>query len=377
MKLFRAKASCSPSWRELAVIGLLFLALTARAATGSRFTIAVIPDTQCYCDATNAARPQPASSLIFRDQMQYLADQKSALNIVFATHVGDVVEHGDLYDQEWQYAANAMNVLAASGIPFGVAPGNHDYDNCSHPSNNRPLLGNLKWTQYFGPESKYFSGKSWYGGATNGGLDSWQTFPAGGKTFLHISLELEAGDEAIAWVSGVIAQHPEMPVMVTTHEYLGFRDGPDGKGTYLDDGSRKGLSYNNAAQVWRKLIAPNDRVFLVLCGHNFSGANNGVSNGENTRTDLNAAGHEVYQVLSDYQGNTAGADGKAGAYAGGAGWLRLMTFDPDAGTIHFQTYSTALKKFAGVPGGPAFNVAPEKSDFTLPIPARVFGTSGR
>ena len=30
--------------------------------------------------------------------MQYLADQKAAMNIVFVTHVGDVVQHGDLYD---------------------------------------------------------------------------------------------------------------------------------------------------------------------------------------------------------------------------------------------------------------------------------------
>ena len=363
-----------PRWGICGWLALLTLA-PGFPAQGARFTIAVIPDTLNYCDSADpTTSPQPASAQIYQRQMQYLARQKTALNLVFATHVGDVVQHGDLFDAEWQNAKSALDALAASGLPFGLSPGEHDYDNYSHAApGNRPVAGNVKWSHYFGPASAYFAGQSWYGGAFTNDLDSFQTFAAGGRTFLHISLELEPSDDAIAWAASVLTDHPGLPTILSTHEYLSFRSDTNGKALYLDGGYRSGLSYNNAQAVWTKLIAPNDQIFLVLCGHSWSNPTNGVSDGENLRTDLNAAGHPVYQVLTDYEANTCDAAGTPNALAGGSGWLRLLTFDTQAGTIHFQTYSTELSENAGVPGGPAFNQAPWLSDFTLPIPDRVFG----
>jgi hypothetical protein len=239
---------------------------------------------------------------------------------------------------------------------------------------NRPLVGNAKWNQYFGPASASFVQKPWYGGSFNGGMDSWQTFTIGGKTFLHISLEMEPSDAAIFWANGVIAANQGMPTIITTHEYLSFDDDTNRLAIYLDDGYMTGLNYNNAQSIWSKLVAPNDQVFMVLCGHDSSSTDSqGVSKGENLRINNNNFGHAVYQVLSDYEGNTFDSSGAPGVYAGGAGWLRLMTFDTQNGTIHFQTYSSALNQYAGVPGGPTFGLPALMSDFTLPIPDRVFG----
>ena len=349
----------------------------ARAGASDRFTVAVIPDTQNYCDVAAASSPQPASAQIFQREMTYLANQKTAQNIVFVTHVGDVVQHGDLYDAEWQNARSALDILAASGIPFGLAPGNHDYDNYSHSTGSRPLVGSAKWQQYFGPDSAYFSGKNWFGGShydtASFGLSSYQTFAAGGKLFLHLSLEMEPSDDTLAWARSVLVSHPGVPTIVTTHEYLGYQNDANGVAVRLADGYMSGEANNQPQAVWDKFIAANDQIFLVLCGHNWSSTVNGVSNGENLRIDNNAFGHPVYQVLSDYQGNTFDASGTPGALTGGAGWLRLMTFDPKAGTIHFQTYSSELNQYAGVAGGPTFGLAASLSDFTLPIPDRVFG----
>ena len=91
---------------------------------------------------------------------------------------------------------------------------------------------------------------------------------------------------------------------------------------------------------------------------------------ENLRIGMNEAGHPVYQVLSDYQGNTS-------ASSGGDGWLRLMTFDLQSQTIHFTTYSPVLDKHAGQKGERTFNQPPEFSDFTLPIPVQVGNEAGR
>ncbi len=352
--------------------------IVVSASPSDKFTIAVIPDTQNYCDVAAASSPQPASTQIFQRETQYLANQKTAQNIVFVTHVGDVVQHGDLYDGEWQNAKSAMDILAASGIPFGLTPGNHDYDNYSHTTNSRPLAGSSKWLQYFGPDSAYFSGKSWFGGShpdsASFGLSSYQTFGAGGKIFLHISLEMEASDDTLAWAKGVIASHPGLPTIVTTHEYLSYQNDTNGVAIRLQDGYMVGEANNQPQALWDKFIAQNDQIFLVICGHNWSSTNaSGISDGENLRVDNNRFGHPVYQVLSDYQGNTFDASGTPGVLTGGAGWLRLMTFDPKAGTIHFQTYSSELNEYAGVSGGPTFGLAASMSDFTLPIPDRVFG----
>ena len=349
--------------------------LGAASASADQFTIGVIPDTQNYCDTASSANPQPASSLIYQEETQYFADQKAARNIVFVTHVGDVVQHGDLYDGEWQNAAAAMNILAASGIPFGMTPGNHDYDNYSHKTGSRPLAGSVKWNQYFGPATTYFSGKSWFGGSFadpySAGVSSYQTFQGGNQTYLHISLEMEASDATLAWAASVIKSHPGLPTIVTTHEYLSYQNDTNGVAIRLQDGYMTGESCNQAQAVWDKFISQNDQIFLVLCGHNWSSTDtNGISDGENLRIDNNAFGHQVYQVLSDYQGNTFDAAGTPGVYTGGAGWVRLMTFDTLAGTIHFQTYSPLLEEYAGVGSGPTFGLPASLSDFTLPIPTR-------
>ena len=200
------------------------------------FTIAVISDTQHYTDGTH---PQPFNKNLFLDQARYLAKNMRGLKLSFVTHVGDVVQHGDgsavdfptrygaPQNIEWRNAMEAMDILDATGAPFGMCTGNHDYDNYKGLE-DIPLASTPSWwKKYFGSGSKYFLGKPWYGGASdkvgyistgsgllrlgehpvkgtpcNYGLSSYQFFSGGGRKFLHISLELEAGDAAIAWAQG-------------------------------------------------------------------------------------------------------------------------------------------------------------------------------
>ena len=182
--------------------------------------------------------------------------------------------------------------------------------------------------------------------------------------------EMEASDDTLAWATSVITNHPGLPTIVTTHEYLSYQNDTNGVAIRLQDGYMVGEPNNQAQAMWDKFISQNDQIFLVICGHNWSSTVNGVSDGENLRIDNNAFGHPVYQVLSDYQGNTFDVNGTPGVLTGGAGWLRLMTFDTQSRTIHFQTYSSELDEYAGVDGGPTFNLPASMSDFTLPIPER-------
>ena len=376
-----------------------FLALILAVLTGSGpawaevFTVAVISDTQNYSDVS---LPQPRGADTFNQQMRYLVEQREAKNLAFVTFVGDIVQHGDgqfrkrvpggagdefsAFDTrgEWDIANTAVSILGRADIPFGMVPGNHDYDNYSWwtendgPGASRPLAGGRTWNLFFGPESRHFAGKPWYGGASANGLNSYQTFVGGGKRFLHLSLEMEPTPAALNWAQGVIDAHPGVPVIVTTHEWLD--PSMTGATTRSNDyrGYFEGAENLSPDQVWDRFIRKNAMIFMVLCGHDFMPSGTpGVSNGENLRIDRNDAGHPVYQMLQDYQGNTVGPDGQAGSANGGAGWLRFMAFDTEARKIRFYTYSTLLDRYAGRNGEATFGVAPESSEFELDFPPQL------
>ena len=369
------------------------------------FTIAVISDTQNYVDCRYQTT-SPPNNTYFIAQTQYLADHKDDLKLVFVTHVGDVVQHGDGTNgspgdltyggtMEWDYAVAAMDVLAATGLPFGLSIGNHDYDNYSYTTANgkKPLKSYVMWKRYFGSDSPYFAGKSWYGGASdelaiNPGISSYQTFCAGGKKFLHISLEMEAGPSALAWAQGVIDAHLGYATIVTTHSYLSPPANSDSSLPLVNAAKRNaastsylkysptgdpttGTEWNDAQGVWDYFLKMNDQIFMVLCGHSWGSTVAGVSKSENIRIDLNQAGNPVYQILTDYQGNT-----KAGS-KGGDGWFRFMEFDMETNNIHSYTYSTLTDTKAGLGTDTTFNQAPTFSDFSLAMPAQVLNATSQ
>jgi hypothetical protein len=94
--------------------------------------------------------------------------------------------------------------------------------------------------------------------------------------------------------------------------------------------------HNSAEDLWREFLSQHDQIFLVLCGHH-----HGVA----TRTDKNAKGHEVLQLLADYQDRgQASLDANVPLVRGqpvpiGDGWLRLLSFDtqPRVPTLRVRT----------------------------------------
>jgi hypothetical protein len=366
------------------------LLVAAGVAQAQTFTIAVVPDTQNYSDV---ALPQPRGQQTFETEMRYLADQRGPKNIAFVTFVGDIIQHGDGQFQlpardgqpmrtldtrdEWDIANTAISILGRSGVPFGMVPGNHDYDNYSWwsedggPGASRPLAGGRTFSFYFGPTSRHFAGKSWYGGATPNGLNSFQTFQGGGQDFLNLSLEMDAPPAVLDWAQGVIDAHPGVPVIISTHEWLA----PSKTGETARSNSTAslfaGTDHLSPDQIWDRFVRKNPTIFMVLSGHAYTPAVEGVSLGENLRIDHNDAGSPVYQVLQDFQGNTVGPDGQAGSANGGGGWLRFMAFDMERRKIRFYTYSPLLDRYAGRNGEATFGVAAGYSEFELDFPPQL------
>lgn len=343
------------------------------------FTVAVIPDTQNYTDYRHQKWSGFKFDAIeqFHDQLKWIrANARSAGgDVVFATHVGDVWQHYSKWmDPEhekrgFKWVPNAGSTVAmspkvhvrgyeipaageafqllAGQLPFSVVPGNHDYDalwtDPAHPPKEgdvgfRHVGGLTGYLTQFSSESTLFKGQLWYVGSHDGGADSAQIFTAGQCKFLHIGLQYHAPDASLAWARDIIARHPGVPTIVTTHDYLhraGERNVKSNPNNVVLDPID-----NDPQMIWDEFISQNAQIFMVLSGH---------IGGQGYSVARNRAGGEVYQVMADYQGRGQTAkDAGAEKTDIGDGWLRLMKFQLDGAkpVIQVRTYSTHYKKFS-------------------------------
>ena len=213
---------------------LIFVAGPASVSAGSSsFTIGVIPDTQNYIDFRHqkAAGFKLDSRLLFKQQMEYLASRSESNggDVAFVASVGDVWQHQtkiidpqhlergfrvetdpilarnakrtrEVLSVELPTALEGFQIISDANIPFGVAPGNHDYDAAwsvaGYPPNRTKKFSELErsvadfgllhiggldnFRTVFGEDTRFFKDKSWYVGSYKGGVNSAQKFFAGG-----------------------------------------------------------------------------------------------------------------------------------------------------------------------------------------------------
>ncbi|GAA3602893.1 PKD domain-containing protein [Agrococcus terreus] len=293
---------------------------TVPGGTGEEpFSLVVVPDTQNYSDGEQAR---------LEAQLRWIRDTRSTLDTAFVVQVGDLV--GDWFiPRQWNNVSTAFRILDDAGVPNTVLPGNHDFDNAT---------GDLGPYNAWFPASRY-AGASWntattrYGGhlgqsqfgpdpIDRGNGDSYALFSAGGRHFLVLNLEWEAPRYALDWADRVLAAHPDRTVIMATHSFITV------DGTRLTTPQRPGGT--SPAALWQDFVRTHCQIRLVVAGHERNG-----ENGEARRTDLNACGQPVQQILSNYQSRPNGGDG----------WLRYYTFDPATDTMRATTYSPTLDRF--------------------------------
>ncbi len=290
--------------------GDLDVSVALRKAAAPEFTIIALPDTQHYSEAF----PH-----IFTAQTQWIVNNKTARNIVFVTHEGDIVEHYDDTD-EWEAAYAAMHLLDGV-VPYGMGPGNHDV-----PTSN--------FNATF-PLSRY-EGEPWYGGhygTTND--NNYQLFSGGGMEFVIVHLTYCPAAAIVSWADSVFKANPDRVGILTTHAYLGA------------SAERSTHGCGSTQFLWDGLALPNANLRFMLSGH---------VHAEARRTDI-ANGKPVFQILADYQDRASG----------GEGWLRILRFVPAENKAYIQTYSPWLNRFE----------SDADSEFTIDFPmGGAFGTAG-
>jgi len=285
--------------------------------------IAIVPDTQNYTG-------QESRQGIVRQQIQWLADNIETENIVFMTHLGDIVGRRQVtvpWEEQWPVASRVFDVLK-DRLPYSMVYGNHDFDTFARSSD-----GATGVQQYFG--AARYASQEWFVGASPDGTNFAQVFELSGIELLHITFKFNPDEESYRWAQEVLEGNFEKPTIVSTHAYL------------TDSGTARGsdelvqAGYDSIGQViWDSFVRKNDQIFMVIGGHNHAGANIEVSgeysdDGEYHQVSMNDNGHAVYEILANYQDYPNGGDG----------WLQLMELDVEKGRISMRTYSPFLDKY--------------------------------
>jgi hypothetical protein len=269
-----------------------------QAVAPADFTLVALPDTQFYSESFPAT---------YTAQTQWIMNNRTALNIKYVPHLGDIVNVATQINQ-WNNADAAMSLLETpvSGFPFGMPycpnVGNHDIASGGNTTN---------YNTYFGVSR--FQGRDYYGGHFGADNDNnIGLFSAGGMDFIVISLEYDTTPDqpVLDWADSVLKANPNRRAIVVSH-YIVETGNPAPFGTQGQ------AIYDN--------LKDNPNLFLMICGHIC---------GEGRRSDA-FNGRTVHSVLTDYQCRTSG----------GNGWLRTITFSPANDTITFKTYSPTLNQF--------------------------------
>jgi hypothetical protein len=272
----------------------LLTLLLVPPAYAAKFTIVVIGDTEDYTEAEDLNQG-------FLALTQWTADNAKKRNIVFLTHVGDIVQdetHGpDRNLTQWVRADQAFDILDnhAPHLPYSVCQGNHDIETQGRPEGTPTRLH-----EYYGKQR--FAGSSWYRGDSPSGNSHYQTFRAGGREYVHLNIEWQPNDATWEWAKQVLQDNKDKPTIISTHYYM--------------DGDRQRGQVGQA--IYERLVQPYPQVFLVLGGHVI---------GHARQTSPNAAGQPVIEVMSNYEDRVNQ----------GENWFRIIELDDTQGIIQFRT----------------------------------------
>lgn len=271
----------------------------------SRFTLAVLPDTQFYSRYSADQFVPRYGSDPFSTQTEWLTAHAEELNIPFVAHLGDVVDRANV-PVEWEAADRAMQKLDDADLPYSILPGNHDVLDAGRKDTELDAA-NEPFNRWFGAARA--AEQATYGGSDPTGLSQFHIFEAEGQRFMSLAIAWNSSDATLAWAQSVLDAHPDVPVILSSHALINI--GPD---------QVSPIETPDNQRMWDALIRKNDQIFLTLNGH-FHGATRQVKQ--------NDFGHDVHQILMDYQM----------AYEGGNGYLGLFEFDLTNGTLSLETGS--------------------------------------
>jgi hypothetical protein len=286
------------------------------------FTVVVLPDTQHYCEK----HPDQ-----FYAQTKWIAAHANERKIAAVFQLGDVTNHNT--PEQWEVAKKAIGTLDGV-VPYFLTLGNHDYSErgvCA----DRTTLYNDYFPVAQAKTTKHFGGT--YDREPERMENSFQTFSAGGRDFLVLSLEFGPRNDVVRWANEVAATHRDKSIVLLTHAYMYFDEtrydwAKRGKDQRWNPHGYKVAAatnddINDGEQLWQKLVSKHENFVLTLNGHV-------LNDGLGRIVTQTPAGRDVHQVLVNFQMKPNGGDG----------WLRLLEFKADGKTVDVRDYSPTLNR---------------------------------
>jgi hypothetical protein len=299
----------------LLALELVLVFFYSAPSFAQKFTIPVFPDTQ----GEIAHNPK-----MFFSQIRWIKNSQDSLHIPIALHVGDIVDM-DNYHQ-WEIASEGFDILDKAHIPYALAVGNHDnrlvgrFNRKPRPGNkNAHLRQTGKFNAYF-PVYRFRNQRGRFEPKKSD--NAYYTFRVGGLDWMVVTLEFGPRRGAINWAGKIIEDHPNHNVIILTHYFL--REGKKGRGII---GTDTNFGANHSPKELNNLLVKKYKnILMVISGHTTASAHR-IGKGKN--------GNKIYEILQDYQTKK---------YNYGSGYLRLLTIDPNAGTISAKMYSSYYHK---------------------------------
>jgi hypothetical protein len=305
----------------------------------SRFTLAVMPDTQfLYWGTQGSVNPEPQE-----ESFRYVianSGSRSERNIVFMAHLGDLTE--DAAASSFGYVGHTFDIMDAHGAAYSVLAGNHDVN-----ASTDDTRGPTPYLDTMGPQR--FKSSKTFAGSDSTGYNTAHVFTAGGQEWLLLAMDWRTASGGWAWANQFLKANPKLPVILTTHEIAGPTY-DDTVYPYLSGNAENDAELSAYGQtVWNELINENNQIFLTINGHYWPPG----------RTTLkNAAGNDVHVHITNYQNR----------YFGGGAMLRLYHFDMVQNTIVVETLSPwALTQNQNVLAAQEARLTTTVDRFSVPI----------
>ena len=310
----RTKGHGAQSWILVALFAWITV-LSGRTAFGAEesFSFVILPDSQ-YMVAYDQAS--------WLRQCKWIVDHKVSHNIRAVIHVGDLVNDAPLLYQ-WTNALAGMNLIKNAGIPFILAPGNHDMD-----TNGLSQVMNIM-DQYL-PPSWFTSNSNWVGGFLDDNTlaGSYLLVTNGPTTYLIVALAYVPDERLVNWARGIMNQFSQCPAIFVTHCYT--EDTDWGRRASWSEDYTIERTFGDSTRwwtpnrMWNEWLRQSSNLFWVISGH--------LSLKRNSMYFCERAddGHVVTQSLCDYQWPVQGVND---------GIMQLLTVLPEQQQCHIETLS--------------------------------------
>ena len=293
--------------RPAAAAGQTMATRPIATTTGTRFSFAVVPDTQM--EVVKAGDPRMANRAAW-----VLKQPKMS----FLLQTGDLVNWDTPDHAQYRAAKRGLAAIERARLPYTVAVGNHDSQATGVGGSARDPARSHLLARETSTLNSYFDAADFrgVGGAyERGTIDNVYTlYTAGGLKWMVLSLEFCPRASVVAWARRVVAAHRDYNVIVNTHYYL-TSSGRIGT-------TNQGYGDTSPQYLWKNLVSQYPNIKLVYSGH--------VGKATRARADKGVKGNRVYSFLTTMHDRRTNP-------------TRIVTVDTKARTLTTKVYAPYTK----------------------------------